>query len=154
MAPNNASAWNYFRGVLDHNNISYSTQTAFVQPYAVPHPHALSESEGVLDLENPLPSKGANLPSPMAIEFLADTHEKAGGDEVFKAIEVCIRYHVYRYNKTHGQIFLSFGNHSLKSMIRYGRSVSSLSPSARLFTHILYRYWEHRIREVLHTSQP
>jgi protein farnesyltransferase/geranylgeranyltransferase type-1 subunit alpha len=83
MAPNNVSAWNYLRGILDHNNVPYSTLSSFVQPYTLLHsPHDKD------DLENPAPSNGAHLPCPGAIEFLADIYEVEGGDSILKATEV------------------------------------------------------------------
>lgn len=91
-APNNASAWNYLRGVLDHNSIAYSTLQLFITPYTVPHPATPTESE-VVDLENPLPSKSAHLPCAAAIEFLADIYEDEGGEGLTKAVEVfCFPY--------------------------------------------------------------
>ena len=47
-----------------------------------------SDEEGVVDLENPTPTLGADLPCPIAIEFLADIHEEDGGDAIPKACEV------------------------------------------------------------------
>jgi len=87
QAPNNASAWNYLRGVLDHNHVSYSTLQLFVQPYTVPRSKDETTSE-VIDLENPSPSNGAQLPCPAAVEFLADIYEVEGGDSLVKAIEL------------------------------------------------------------------
>ncbi|EPQ52327.1 protein prenylyltransferase [Gloeophyllum trabeum ATCC 11539] len=88
LAPNNASAWNYLRGVLDHNRVPYSSLTSFVQPYTVPRAED-AEAEDVLDLEDPLPSKGAELPCVGAIEFLADVYEQEGsGEGVRKATEL------------------------------------------------------------------
>ncbi|THV01866.1 protein prenylyltransferase [Dendrothele bispora CBS 962.96] len=85
LAPNNASAWNYLRGVLDLNKLPYSNLVTFVQPYSVSHPDTPSD---LVDLENPPPSRGAQLPCPAAIEFLADVYEKEGGDNVLKATEL------------------------------------------------------------------
>ncbi len=42
----------------------------------------------VLDLENPCPSEGAELPCAAAIEFMADVHEAAGKEGISKAVEV------------------------------------------------------------------
>jgi len=101
-APNNASAWNYLRGVLEHTSSPFSVLEAFVTPYAQP-PSPEDESEwvsddeasstksptakssdlaetaddAVLDLENPIPSARAELPCPQAIEFLADIREQS-----------------------------------------------------------------------------
>ncbi|KAF9450611.1 protein prenylyltransferase [Macrolepiota fuliginosa MF-IS2] len=86
LAPNNPSAWNYLRGILDHNNLPYSLLTQFVKPYTVPlNPNAVD----IVDLENPPPVKGAELPCVYAIEFLADINEKAGDKEsLLKAVEL------------------------------------------------------------------
>lgn len=87
QAPNNASAWNYLRGVLDHSHTPYSTLQPFVQLYAVPHSPGETVAE-VIDLENPLPSKDSQLPCPAAIEFLADIYELEGDNSIPKATEV------------------------------------------------------------------
>ena len=42
----------------------------------------------VLDLENPPPSEGAQLPCPAAIEFMADVHEARGKEGIFEAVKV------------------------------------------------------------------
>jgi len=87
LAPNNASAWNYLRGVLDHTHTPYSTLQLFVQPYATPRSPDETVTE-VVDLENPAPSNGAQLPCPAAVEFLADIHEAEGGDSLKQAVEL------------------------------------------------------------------
>ena len=88
IAPNNASAWNYLRGVLDYNKIPYATLQAFVMPYSVAQP-ASDDDVVVVDLDHPLPSKTAELPCAAAIEFLADIYEReGGGDSVHKATHV------------------------------------------------------------------
>jgi len=87
QAPNNASAWNYLRGVLDHSRTPYSVLQLFVEPYTVPHSSGEKVAE-VIDLENPSPLKGSQLPCPAAIEFLADIYELEGGNGISKAIEV------------------------------------------------------------------
>ncbi|EGO29852.1 hypothetical protein SERLADRAFT_433805 [Serpula lacrymans var. lacrymans S7.9] len=87
LAPNNASAWNYLRGILDHSATPYSQLLLFVTPYSVPRsPDA--DLVDVIDLENPPPSMGAQLPCVAAIEFLADIHENEGGDDIMKATEL------------------------------------------------------------------
>lgn len=89
IAPNNASAWNYIRGVLDRSKTPYSTVQSFVTPYYVPHPEQHEAPPGgVVDLDDPLPSPGAQLPCVAAIEFLADIYETNGGDVLVQAIEV------------------------------------------------------------------
>ncbi|KAG6828819.1 hypothetical protein H0H92_006644 [Tricholoma furcatifolium] len=75
FAPNNPSAWNYLRGILDINKIPYSRVEDFVRPYAEP---SSDVTRDIVDLENPPPSRGAQLPCAVAIEFLADIHEKEG----------------------------------------------------------------------------
>jgi len=92
LAPNNASAWNYLRGVLERTSTPFSSLEEFVTPYALPHSRGSkvtipdnAEAEGVfIDLENPLPSENASLPCPLAIEFLADVWEEKGGEEGVK----------------------------------------------------------------------
>ncbi|EJC98263.1 farnesyltransferase [Fomitiporia mediterranea MF3/22] len=89
LAPNNASAWNYLRGVLEHSGTPFSLLTGFVLPYTVSVQSSDGrEDEKILDLENPRPSPGADLPCPAAIEFLADIYEASGGEEISKAIEL------------------------------------------------------------------
>lgn len=80
--PNNASAWNYLRGILDHNKLPYASVQAFVEAYTRDTPPATGD---IVDLENPPPSEEAQLPCPAAIELLADIHEP---QDVEKAIEV------------------------------------------------------------------
>ncbi|KAG1748314.1 uncharacterized protein EDB91DRAFT_1079298 [Suillus paluster] len=87
IAPNNASAWNYLRGVLDHSKIPYSDLQAFVMPYSLPQTPFGTPPE-VVDLESPLPSKDAQLPCVAAMEFMADIHEAAGGEELIKSTEL------------------------------------------------------------------
>lgn len=88
LAPNNMSAWNYLRSVLDYSVVPFSQLQEFVKPYA-----EVSQSPGaedsVVDLDNPKPSPGADLPCPAAIEFLADIHEAAGGEAISEAVTVC-----------------------------------------------------------------
>ncbi|KAF7763572.1 hypothetical protein Agabi119p4_8109 [Agaricus bisporus var. burnettii] len=86
LAPNNPSAWNYLRGILDYNRLPYSLCTQFVKPYTLPlDPNTVD----IVDLENPPPSRGAELPCVYAIEFLADIHEKAGDkDNILKGVDL------------------------------------------------------------------
>jgi hypothetical protein len=86
LAPNNASAWNYLRGVLNHARLSYSTQATFATQYIVHEAEA--GTDDAFDLENPPPSKGADLPCAAAIEFMADVHEASGKEGISKAVEV------------------------------------------------------------------
>lgn len=83
LAPNNDSAWNYLRGVLNHTLTPYSTLRDFIIPYTVPHPSP-SPSTSVIDLENPLPSPMSELPCPAALEFLAEIHESDQREEGIK----------------------------------------------------------------------
>ncbi|KAG6897026.1 hypothetical protein C0992_004554 [Termitomyces sp. T32_za158] len=82
-AANNPSAWNYLRGILDINSLPYSRVEDFVRLYVGTSDDAVRD---VVDLENPPPAKGAELPCPAAIEFLADIHEKEG--RIFQATEL------------------------------------------------------------------
>ena len=45
-------------------------------------------TDDAFDLENPPPSKGADLPCAAAIEFMADVHEVSGKEGISKAVEV------------------------------------------------------------------
>ncbi|KAJ8518841.1 hypothetical protein ONZ45_g4139 [Pleurotus djamor] len=85
LAPNNPSAWNYLRGVLDLTKTPYSTLETFVSLYTRPSdPDAVD----IVDLDNPPPSKQAELPCTAAIEFLADVYEQEGKGSVTKATEL------------------------------------------------------------------
>jgi protein farnesyltransferase/geranylgeranyltransferase type-1 subunit alpha len=65
----------------------YSTQAAFAELYVV---EAVEAGTGdVVDLENPPPSQGAELPCPAALEFMADIHEARGKEGVPEAVKVC-----------------------------------------------------------------
>ncbi|KAG6864696.1 hypothetical protein C0991_007800 [Blastosporella zonata] len=75
FAANNPSAWNYLRGILDINQIPYSRVEDFVRLYTKP---SIDVTCDIVDLENPPPPRGADLPCPAAIEFLADIDEKEG----------------------------------------------------------------------------
>jgi protein farnesyltransferase/geranylgeranyltransferase type-1 subunit alpha len=86
LAPNNASAWNYLRGILNYAHMPYSKQAAFVEQYAVDAVDV--DADRVLDLENPPPSEGAQLPCPAAIEFMADVHEARGKEGTSEAVKV------------------------------------------------------------------
>lgn len=77
LVPNNMSAWNYLRGILDTTKLPYSTIEDFVKLYT----DAANSVGDIVDLENPPPGRGAELPCVAAIEFLADIHEKEGGRE-------------------------------------------------------------------------
>src|ERR1700761_9558135 len=76
LAPSNLSAWNYLRGVLKHTRTPFSELVPFVIPYTA------SDVKGVatnaIDLEDPAPSQGAELPCSYAIEFLADALAREG----------------------------------------------------------------------------
>ncbi|KAF8591333.1 protein prenylyltransferase [Ramaria rubella] len=90
LAPNNDSAWNYLRGLLNHTHTSFSSLRDFVIPYTTPH--AIStQPELVLDLENPPPSLTSELPCPAAVEFLADIHEEDGTEESVKTARLLYR---------------------------------------------------------------
>ncbi|CAL1699215.1 unnamed protein product [Somion occarium] len=84
LAPNNASAWNYLRGILERTGTSFSNLRSFVEPYTKTHEDRLGDEE-ILDLENPAPSAEAELPCVAALEFLADIYEK---DAVSKSVEI------------------------------------------------------------------
>ena len=90
LAPNNPSAWNYLRGILDHTSTPYATLNDFVQPYTSSTTpisfHPAGDDSSVLDLENPPPSKGSTIPALPALDFIADIFETEG--EVQKAVPI------------------------------------------------------------------
>ncbi|KAF8609311.1 farnesyltransferase [Ceratobasidium sp. AG-I] len=95
IAPNNPSAWNYLRGVLEYGRLPMSTLKDFVQPYAeikeqadpLAKPQSSKQPDDeVVDLDNPLPTEQSDLPVPFAIEFLGDVAEEQG--EQAKAVEI------------------------------------------------------------------
>ena len=75
LAPNNASAWNYLRGVLELAKVPFSSLTSFVLPYTRRHGQETNDDQ-IIDLDNPLPSSSSDLPAPPALEFLADVYER------------------------------------------------------------------------------
>jgi protein farnesyltransferase/geranylgeranyltransferase type-1 subunit alpha len=77
QTPNNASAWNYLRGVLEHNRVPFATLRDFVKMYAAPREPGPSDYDA--DLDNPAPSELATLPCPGAIEFMAEIYEQEPG---------------------------------------------------------------------------
>ena len=97
LAPNNPSAWNYLRGALEHTNMPFSTVATFVEPYTTSQPPSREMNDDVVDLDNPPPSAGAQLPAVAALEFMADIYEKEGGDATAKAVEV------YRYSSIYSR---------------------------------------------------
>ncbi|KAM0787612.1 hypothetical protein ACM66B_003679 [Microbotryomycetes sp. NB124-2] len=65
ISPNNPSAWNYLRGVLDRTETPYSGLLPFVEPMALATPESMPSDE-------PAVSALAELPAFLAIEFMAD----------------------------------------------------------------------------------
>jgi protein farnesyltransferase/geranylgeranyltransferase type-1 subunit alpha len=61
--------------VLDHAQLQYKNLEEFVKPYTADSLPIPSDSD-VTNLENPLPSMGAELPAMPALEFLADIYER------------------------------------------------------------------------------
>lgn len=79
---------------MERNKKPYSDLQTFVEPYTVPA--SSSTDEGIVDLDNPRPGPGAQLPCVAALEFLADIHEKAGGEQTKQAIEVKRNHYVVK----------------------------------------------------------
>ena len=155
LAPNNASAWNYFRGILNHVRIPYSTQTDFVELYVV---DAVDDGvDRVLDLENPPPSEGAQLPCSTAIEFMADVHEANGKEGIAEAVKVrpisdssrCL-CHTVTIMHCH-QLWRSLAHTHDTIRKRYVVNLRRHRPSNKACHED--RYWEFRIRDgVANTS--
>lgn len=139
IAPNNPSAWNYLRGILEHNVLPFASVRFFVLPYTAvplskdndtkPDPAPLAPDSvihtvaDIVDLENPLPGEDAELPVPAAIEFMADIWEKEGTIEaVDKAIEVIVLFFSKNDLKLTCTARYSSGNLCLLSMTRFVKS--------------------------------
>ena len=86
LAPNNPSAWNYLRGILDYSKTPFTAQAPFAEPYTVRRKPW--DDEDVVDLDNPKPSLDADLPCVSAMDFLAEAYAQAGGDNVQKAVDL------------------------------------------------------------------
>ena len=84
LAPNNASAWNYLRGILDHTKTPFSDLILFTEPYT----KSTASVEEVVDLDNPKPSAEAVLPAVPALDFLAEARVREGGASIQQAIEL------------------------------------------------------------------
>ena len=97
LAPNNASAWNYLRGVCEKSKTALGDLKEFVEPYTIPKEKERGlDGEEYVDLENPKPNKSAKLPCALAVEFLADIHVEEG--EKAQAAEVsCIYQYASRF---------------------------------------------------------
>ncbi|KAI0338027.1 protein prenylyltransferase [Trametopsis cervina] len=87
LAPNNPSAWNYLRGILDHTRTPWSELTDFTIPYTQNQPFASAVDE-VLDLDNPKPSAEAQLPCVAALDFLAEVYVREGGEKIQQAVDI------------------------------------------------------------------
>ena len=85
LAPNNASAWNYLRGILRETKTPFASLQDFARLYA--YPHSADEKRDVVDLDNPAPGADAELPCVQAMEFLADVWEAEAGVEAKNAPE-------------------------------------------------------------------
>jgi len=62
------------RGILDRTKTPYES----IEEFVVPCTESEEGHESVVDLDNPPPSKGAQLPAVPAVEFLADIRESQG----------------------------------------------------------------------------
>jgi len=81
LAPNNPSAWNYLRGVLQTTRTPFSSVVSFVEPYTLQtRPFNPNADDTIIDLDNPLPGEFAQLPCVEALEFLADVYETRSGE--------------------------------------------------------------------------
>jgi protein farnesyltransferase/geranylgeranyltransferase type-1 subunit alpha len=91
LVPNNPSAWNYLRGVLEHMKVPFSELKDFVAMYASPREPGPSAFDDT-DLENPAPTDAAKLPCPSALEFMAEIYEEdeASLPQATKAISMLI----------------------------------------------------------------
>jgi protein farnesyltransferase/geranylgeranyltransferase type-1 subunit alpha len=86
LAPNNPSAWNYLRGILEYSKTPLVSQAPFAEPYTVCR--TPWDDEDVVDLDNPKPTLDAHLPCVVAIDFLAEAYAQDGGENVKKAVDL------------------------------------------------------------------
>ena len=102
--------------------MAYSTQAAFAELYVVDAVKA-DTTDDVIDLYNPTPSQGAELPCPAALEFMADVHEVKGKEGVAEAVRVCHfltrRLTLLPYSPV--PLFDSFGVHSHTRTTLFGK---------------------------------
>jgi protein farnesyltransferase/geranylgeranyltransferase type-1 subunit alpha len=128
----------------------YSTQAAFVELYVA---DAVEEDvDRVLDLENPPPSEGAQLPCPAAIEFMADVNEARGKEGISEAVKVrpflmfiAIQSGVMRCH-CH-QLWRSLAH--THDTIRKRYVVKFAAPPPIELARHEDRYWEFRIRDAV-----
>ena len=145
LAPNNSSAWNYLRGVLEQTKTPLSELTAFVRLYTI---SGASPPPEVMDLDNPAPTEGAQLPAVNALEFLADIYEEEGGDKIPKAVEVRPLSQMER--RTCGVDAHTSDLEVVGERARYyAEEVSGMELRVTSSLTDLRRYWEYRIREAL-----
>lgn len=125
LAPNNPSAWNYLRGILKQTKTPFPSLSSFVLPYT--RPRNPNGPRDIVDLENPPPSEGADLPAVEAMEFLADILEEKGSEsDVARAVEVrlCLMLYIYVF---WSHLFCRSGSHSPLNMTLFAKSrLSSL----------------------------
>lgn len=75
---------------MEHNSDPLSRLETFIKPYTFP---ANPDAKDVVDLENPSPLKGADLPASPALELLADIYEEAKTlESIEKAVDVSLIY--------------------------------------------------------------
>lgn len=86
LAPNNPSAWNYLRGILEYSKTPFISQAPFAEPYTTRRNPW--DDEDVVDLDNPQPALDADLPCVAAVDFLAEAYAQDGGENVKKALHL------------------------------------------------------------------
>lgn len=124
-----------------------------MEEFVVLYTKSEGSSDSVVDLDNPPPSKGAQLPAVPAVEFLADIRESQG--RISEATEVrfpvnpfdCSHHHSHCHSCSDywamkltqsgsGELFYT------NSKLRFNRPISYTSP----------RYWDFRIQELSQKS--
>lgn len=135
------------RGILDRTKTPYESMEEFVVPYTKPE----ENSDSVVDLDNPPPSKGAQLPAVPAVEFLADIRESQG--RITEAAEVRFPANPLDYSHRHSPhyscsdyweiILTRFGNGELlcvNSKLRFSRLISLHQDTGTLGSRKLRSY--------------
>lgn len=138
------------RGILDRTKTPYES----IEDFALPYAKCEETLESVVDLDNPPPSKGAQLPAVPAVEFLADIRESQG--RVSEATEVSSSAS-FPVDKSHHHPCRSCSNYWEISLTQFGSGELSHMNSKLRFSRLtcpaIPRYWDFRIKETQELSQ-
>lgn len=145
LAPNNDAAWNYYRGILQHNKQRFSTQYKFVKMYAKePDSDSDTDSEIALDLDNPAPGYRASLPCAAAVEFLAEIHEE---DNTAESIQAAVLVSCMSIGRFQHLNYYESCITSLLSWMEFANRELAPRQLSPIDCFTFCRYWEYRASE-------